>query len=183
MTAVLLDRDGVINKNRPGYVKSWREFEFLPGALEALRTLAERRVRVVVVTNQSPVGRGIITRQELMRVNEHMLTTVNAHGGRIDGILCCPHAPEAACTCRKPRPGLLLEALRRFRLDRAHSYMVGDSSTDLEAAHHAGIPCVMVLSGRALPDGPCPSLWGGPLVHAARDLKDAAEWILRREGL
>ncbi len=183
MTAVLLDRDGVINRNRPDYVKSCQELEFLPGALEALRTLASRRVRVVVVTNQSAVGRGIITRQELERVHEHMLMSVRDQGGRIDGVLCCPHAPEATCACRKPRPGLLLEALSRFRLDRVHSYMVGDSGTDMEAARDAGIPYVMVLSGRTPGDGLRPSPWGYPLVHVARDLKDAAEWILRRERL
>lgn len=183
MTAVLLDRDGVINRNRADYVKSWREFEFLPRALEALRLLADRQVPVVVVSNQSAVGRGIISRQELRRVNENMLVAVKARGGSIEGVLCCPHAPEARCACRKPRPGLLLDALRRFRLDRQHTYMVGDSTSDLEAARQASVPFVMVLSGRASRDGLRPSPWGGPLAHVARDLKEAVEWILRREEL
>lgn len=183
MTAVLLDRDGVINRNRADYVKSWREFEFLPGSLEALRTLASRRVTAAVVSNQSAVGRGIISRQELRQINQRMLSAVRAQGGGIDAVFCCPHTPEASCTCRKPRTGLLLEALRRLRLDRLHTYMVGDSASDMEAARDAGVPFVMVLSGRDGPGALRVSAWGQPLVHVARDLKDAAEWILRREGL
>jgi D-glycero-D-manno-heptose 1,7-bisphosphate phosphatase len=183
MTAVLLDRDGVINRNRSDYVKSWQEFEFLPGALDALRALAERQVRVVVVSNQSAVGRGIIARRELDRINGQMLAMVSAHGGRIDGVLCCPHAPGAACACRKPRPGLLLEALSRFRLDPGHSYMVGDAMSDLDAARSAGIHFVMVLSGQTMSRVSRSAFWGYPLVHVTRDLKNAVDWILRREGL
>ena len=179
--AVLLDRDGVINRNRTDYVKSWDEFEFLPGSLEALRMLAEQGTRVIVVTNQSVVGRGIIPQDELDRIHARMTREIEAHGGRIDAILCCSHSPDDGCLCRKPRPGLLLEAMDRFQLDPNLCYVVGDSLNDLMAARAAGLPFVMVLTGRGReslshPACGCPPSW------VASDLRAAAGWILRREG-
>jgi len=175
---IFLDRDGVVNRNREDYVKCWEEFEFLPGSLEALRVLAEHGVRVVVVTNQSAVGRGIISTKTLLGMHRQMTAEVEAHGGRIDAVLCCPHAPDAGCSCRKPRPGLLLEAMRRFRIDPAMSCFVGDSICDLKAAQAAGIPFVMVLTGKGLP----PSLRGCLMRWIAPDLESAARWFVRRNG-
>ena len=179
--AVLLDRDGVINRNRTDYVKSWDEFEFLPGSLEALRMLAEQGTRVIVVTNQSVVGRGIIPQDELDRIHARMTREVEAHGGRIDAILCCSHSPDDGCLCRKPRPGLLLEAMDRFQLDPNLCYVVGDSLNDLMAARAAGLPFVMVLTGRGRESLSHP-LCGCPPSWVASDLRAAAGWILRREG-
>ena len=144
---VLLDRDGVINRNRSDYVKSWEEFEFLPRSLAALRMLAEHDVTVIVVTNQSAVGRGLLALGELERIHARMNAEVEAHGGRIDAILCCPHAPDDGCACRKPRPGLLLEAMKRFSIDPDLCYVVGDSTNDLLAARAVGIPFIMVMTG------------------------------------
>jgi D-glycero-D-manno-heptose 1,7-bisphosphate phosphatase len=179
---VLLDRDGVIGRNRSDYVKSWDEFEFLPGSLEALRMLAEQQVRVIVVTNQSVVGRGIISQDELDQIHARMMTEIEAHGGRIDDILYCPHAPDDGCSCRKPRPGLLLEAMDRFQLDPTLCYVIGDSLGDLLAARAVGLPYIMVLSGRGLRSLIRPSGWGLPLSWVARDLKTAVRWVLRRES-
>ena len=179
--AVLLDRDGVINRNRGDYVKSWDEFEFLPGSLEALRMLAEHEAKVVVVTNQSAVGRGIISPDELERIHARMNEEVEAHGGRIDAILCCPHSPDDGCHCRKPRPGLLLEAMDRFQLDPNLCYVVGDSLNDLMAARAAGLPFVMVLTGQGRESLSHP-LRGCPPSWVASDLRAVAGWILRREG-
>jgi len=179
--AVLLDRDGVINRNRTDYVKSWDEFEFLPGSLEALRMLAEQGTRVIVVTNQSVVGRGIIPQDELDRIHARMTREIEAHGGRIDAILCCSHSPDDGCLCRKPRPGLLLEAMDRFQLDPNLCYVVGDSLNDLMAARAAGLPFVMVLTGRGRESLSHP-LCGCPPSWVASDLRAAAGWILRREG-
>ncbi len=178
----MLDRDGVISRNRSDYVKSWDEFEFLPGSLEALRMLAEQQVRVIVVTNQSVVGRGIISQDELDQIHARMMTEIEAHGGRIDAILYCPHAPDDGCSCRKPRPGLLLEAMDRFQLDPTLCYVIGDSLSDLLAARAVGLPYVMVLSGRGLRSLIRPSGWGLPLSWVARDLKTAVRWVLRRES-
>jgi D-glycero-D-manno-heptose 1,7-bisphosphate phosphatase len=179
--AVLLDRDGVINRDRSDYVKSWDEFEFLPGSLEALRMLAEQETRVIVVTNQSVVGRGIIPQDELDRIHARMTREIETHGGRIDAIFCCPHAPDDGCHCRKPRPGLLLEAMDRFQLDPNLCYVVGDSLNDLMAARAAGLPFVMVLTGQGRESLSHP-LCGCPPSWVASDLRAAAGWILRREG-
>ncbi|MGD0114455.1 MAG: D-glycero-beta-D-manno-heptose 1,7-bisphosphate 7-phosphatase [Dehalococcoidia bacterium] len=179
---IFLDRDGVVNRNRDDYVKCWQEFEFLPGSLDALRLLAKRDVRVVIVTNQSPVGRGIISSQTLDAIHRRMTAEVEAHGGRIDAILCCPHTPTAGCGCRKPRPGLIVEAMRRFRIDPESTCFVGDSPSDMKAAQAAGIPFVMVLTGKRTR----PSLRraGGshPLRWVAPDLEAAARWFLRNSG-
>ncbi|MGA2286181.1 MAG: D-glycero-beta-D-manno-heptose 1,7-bisphosphate 7-phosphatase [Dehalococcoidia bacterium] len=177
---MFLDRDGVVNRNRDDYVKCWQEFEFLPGSLEALRLLAKRGVRVVVVTNQSPVGRGIISRKTLDAIHRRMTAEVEAHGGRIDAILCCPHAPGAGCGCRKPRPGLIVEAIRRFGIDPESACFVGDSVGDLKAAQAAGIPFVMVLTGKALPPSLRRAGSGRTLRWVAPDLEAAARWFLRR---
>ncbi len=176
---MFLDRDGVVNRNRHDYVKCWQEFEFLPGALEALRLLAKRNVRVVIVTNQSSVGRGIISHETLEAIHQRMTAEVEANGGRIDAILCCPHAPNAGCGCRKPRPGLILDAIRRFRIDPRSACFVGDSLGDLRAARAAGIPFVMVLSGRERP--PSGKRGDAHSPHwVAPDLKAAARWFVDR---
>ncbi len=180
---VLLDRDGVINRNRGDYVKSWREFEFLPGSLEALRMLAEQETRVVVTTNQSVVGRGLISQSELDRIHAQMTEEIEAHGGRIAAVLCCPHSPDDGCLCRKPQPGLLLEAMDRFQLDPNLCYVVGDSLDDLMAAHAVGMRYVMVLTGRGLLSLLRPSGWAQSPSWVARDLKTATQWMLHREGL
>jgi len=178
---VLLDRDGVINRNRSDYVKSWEEFEFLPRSLAALRMLAEHDVTVIVVTNQSAVGRGLLALGELERIHDRMKSEVEAHGGRIDAILCCPHAPSDGCACRKPRPGLLLEAMKRFSIDPDLCYVVGDSTNDLLAARAVGIPFIMVMTGLGLQSLISPDYDNAP-SWVTRDLGAAVDWILSREG-
>lgn len=179
---LFLDRDGVVNRNRDDYVKSWDEFEFLPGTLDALRVLAGHGVRVVVVTNQSAVGRGIISRQTLDDIHRRMTAAVEAHGGKIDAVLCCPHAPGEGCRCRKPQPGLLLEAARRFEVHPAAACFIGDSLSDLKAAHAARIPFVMVLSGKWQPAMLRRLGYAYGLRWIAPDLGSAARWFIRRDG-
>ena len=178
---VLLDRDGVINRNRSDYVKSWEEFEFLPRSLAALRMLAEHDVTVIVVTNQSAVGRNLLALGELERIHARMNAEVEAHGGRIDAVLCCPHAPGDGCACRKPRPGLLLEAMKRFSIDPDLCYVVGDSTNDLLAARAVGIPFIMVMTGLGPQSLISPDYDNAP-SWVTRDLNAAVDWILSREG-
>jgi histidinol-phosphate phosphatase family protein len=140
--AVFLDRDGVINRNRPDYVRRWDQFEFLPGALEAIRSLARENLSVLVVSNQSAIGRGLMSTWDLEEINTHMLEMVSAAGGRIDGAYYCPHSPDEGCLCRKPAPGLLLRAMRHFGVDPGRSCLVGDAVTDLLAAQEVGIPSI-----------------------------------------
>ena len=146
--AVFLDRDGVINENRPDYVKSWDEYVFLPGALEALRQLATSDFAILVISNQSAVGRGLISPQQLEDIHRRMVQEIERSGGRIDAIECCPHRPADGCGCRKPRPGLLQRAAARFDLDLTASYLVGDAQTDVEAALNAGCQPILVRTGR-----------------------------------
>jgi D-glycero-D-manno-heptose 1,7-bisphosphate phosphatase len=178
---VFLDRDGVVNRNRDDYVKCWREFEFLPGSLEALRLLASHGARVIVVTNQSAIGRGIVSREAVDDIHRRMVAEVNAHGGRIEAVLCCPHSPDQGCRCRKPQPGLLLEAMRTFDVNPAASCFVGDSLADLKAAHTAGIPFVMVLTGKRLPLALRQARYSYPR-WIAPDLRAAARWFVRRDA-
>lgn len=146
--AVFLDRDGVINQNRPDYVKSWEEFTFLPGVFSSLRRLAKSELAIVVVTNQSAIGRGLMSQATLEEIHARMTSEIARRGGRIDAIFYCPHRPEENCPCRKPRPGLLLRAAEELDLNLSRSYLVGDSLSDVELGLTLGCTTFLVLSGR-----------------------------------
>lgn len=147
--AIFLDRDGVIIENVSTYVRSWSDVHFLPGALTALARLAELPLSIVLVTNQSVVGRGLISFDAAVEINRLLVDQICAAGGRIDGVFLCPHAPQAGCACRKPQPGLLLQAAKALSLDLPSSIMIGDALSDLEAGRAAGIARnILVLTGR-----------------------------------
>lgn len=146
--AIFLDRDGVINENRSDYVKSWEEVIFLPGAIEAIRRLNTSEYAIVMVTNQSAVGRGIVPFELAQAINRQVVEQITAAGGRVDAWYMCPHHPQQGCECRKPAPGLLLQAQRDLSLDLARSYMIGDAYSDLQAAQAAGVRATLVLTGR-----------------------------------
>ena len=145
--AVFLDRDGVINRRRLDHVKSWSDFEFLPTALDALRALRDDGATAVVVTNQSAIGRGLMTFAELERIHHRMLDQVRAIGGYIAAVYSCPHTPDAGCSCRKPATGLLELAADELQLSLSDSVLVGDSVSDLGAARSAGCQPVLVSEG------------------------------------
>jgi D-glycero-D-manno-heptose 1,7-bisphosphate phosphatase len=149
--AIFLDRDGVLNENRPDHVKSWDEFRFLPGTFNALRALAALDVPIVVVTNQAVVNRGEVTQQTIDMIHRRMHSQIARTGGRIDRIYSCPHAPEERCDCRKPRPGLLLRAARDLGIDPRRSVMVGDAATDIRAGKQLGCHTILVRTGRGSP--------------------------------
>jgi D-glycero-D-manno-heptose 1,7-bisphosphate phosphatase len=146
--AVFIDRDGVINENRADHVKSWAEFRFIPGAVEALARLSRAGVRVFVVSNQAIVGRGIVPADTVDAIHQTMISEIEQAGGRIEAVAYCPHQPDDACACRKPHPGLLLELARAHGVDLRRAVMVGDALTDMQAAEAAGCPGVLVLTGR-----------------------------------
>ena len=176
--AIFLDRDGVINRNRPDHVKTWAEFDFLPGVLPALRRLALLEWPVVVISNQAIVGRGLVSRQTLDVINARMVRTVQSVGGRIDRVFYCPHRPEEKCTCRKPQPGLLLQAAEQMKLDLARSFFVGDAESDVMAAKAAGCRPVLVKTGRGV--GQMALLRQDHVMgyYLAEDLSEAIDWIL-----
>ena len=139
--AIFLDRDGVINRKPPegAYVRGWAEFEFLPGAIEALQRLAARgRGPLVVVTNQRGIARGLMTRDDVDDIHERMSIALEAAGVRLAGIEICPHE-RGTCDCRKPEVGLFLEAARRDpSIDLRQSAVIGDTISDLEAGMRLG---------------------------------------------
>ena len=144
--AVFLDRDGVINVDS-GYVGDWDSFVFLPGVIEAMRALCDAGYALVIVTNQSGIGRGFYTEEDFHALTERMRNELSRHGVSIAGVYFCPHLPEAAlpqyrktCDCRKPKPGLIHRALEELDIDLTRSAMVGDKSSDMQAALAAGIP-------------------------------------------
>src|SRR5215212_1723921 len=146
MRALLLDRDGVICENRSGYVRSPEQFRFLPGALDALAHLSHAGFRLIVVTNQSMVGRGIVPRARLDDIHQLMRDEVERAGGAIADVLVCTHAPDAGCRCRKPEPGLILEAMNRHGFG-GDVYFVGDHTDDVTAALRAGVRPIHVETG------------------------------------
>ena len=176
--AVFLDRDGVINENRADYVRTWEQVVFLPGVFDALRALADSGFAVVVVTNQSAIGRGIMAAEALQTIHDKIARRITEEGGRVDAIYACPHRPDDGCPCRKPRPGMLLQAAADLDIDLAASYLVGDAVTDMEAALAAGCRPVMVRTGRGvaqLAKLAAKRLTG---VEVFDDLGKAVAWIL-----
>ena len=134
MKLVLLDRDGVINRDSPDYVKSPDEWQPYPGSLEAISRLHRNHYRVIVATNQSGISRNLLDLSMLHRIHQKMIAMVNEKGGQIDAVFFCPHRPEDLCSCRKPQPGLLLEASSRLGVSLAGVPFVGDKASDLAAA-------------------------------------------------
>jgi len=180
LPGILLDRDGVINVNRPDHVKVWEEFEFLPGVLEALRALSQLDLPIAVVTNQSIIGRGLATQAAVDEINARMIERVSEAGGRLDGVFYCPHSPEVHCTCRKPQPGLLLEAARALGLDLSRSCLIGDAMSDVQAALAVGCQAVLVASGRGAAQHALVEEAGISSYYLARDLQDAVAWVYDR---
>ena len=148
MKLVILDRDGTINHDSDQYIKSPAEWKPIKGSLEAIARLTQAGYRVVVATNQSGIARGLFDTATLNAIHDAMQRAVQQAGGRIDAIFFCPHAGEAGCDCRKPRPGMLLEIGRRLNTPLEGVPMVGDSLRDLQAAAAAGARPVLVLTGK-----------------------------------
>jgi len=148
MKLVILDRDGVINQDSTSYIKSPEEWKPIPGSLEAIALLNQAGYRVVVATNQSGIGRGLFDMATLNAIHDKMHRALGAVGGRVDGIFYCPHAHDAGCSCRKPKPGLLEEISRRFGSSLEGVPFIGDSLRDIEAALAVGAQPLLVLTGK-----------------------------------
>ena len=147
--ALFLDRDGVFIENRPNYVRSWADVEFFHQALAALARIRDVPFKIIVVTNQSAVGRGLISLETAVSLNNRILEVVRAGNGRIDASYLCPAKPGTNDPCRKPRPGMLLQAAQEHNLDLTQSYMIGDALTDIQAGQSAGVKqAFLLLTGR-----------------------------------
>jgi D-glycero-D-manno-heptose 1,7-bisphosphate phosphatase len=181
---VILDRDGTINEDRDDFVKTPEEWVPIPGALEAIARLNHAGWHTVVATNQSGLGRGTFDMSTLNAMHAKMNQLLAKQGGRIDAVFFCPHAPEDACSCRKPMPGLLEQIGERFGVEFADVPVVGDSLRDLEAGQAVGCPTHLVRTGKAaqLDDAQIAALCAqvpGTVVHA--DLAAFAEYLIRAE--
>lgn len=145
--AIFLDRDGVLIENRAEYVRELRDVEFLPRTFEAMRRGAALPHAFVIVSNQAGVGKGVIAPETANAIQAHVVGEIASHGGRIERAYFCPHRADADCDCRKPRPGMLLQAARELGLDLSASWMIGDNITDMQAGRAAGVRCILVRSG------------------------------------
>src|SRR5437660_10282934 len=145
---IILDRDGVINYDSEQYIKSPEEWRPIPGSLEAIARLNHAGYRVVVATNQSGVGRGLLDITMLNAIHERMHKALAQVGGRVDAIFFCPHSADSQCECRKPRPGMLLDIGRRFGVDMTGVPCIGDSPRDLACAEAVGAQPMLLLPGK-----------------------------------
>ena len=177
--AVFLDRDGTINEEM-GYINHLSRFVLLPRSVEAIKMLNDAGLKVVVVTNQSGAARGYFPSSLVAEVHDHLRNLLAAGGAKLDGIYVCLHSPDDGCACRKPKPGLILQAAEELEVDLSRSYLVGDRQMDLQTGANAGVKGIPVLSGygRGEYELFAPS-WDVRPVHVAGDLLDAAQWIIK----
>jgi len=147
MKLIILDRDGVINQDSPDFIKSPEEWIPIDGSLEAIGRLSQAGYEVVILSNQSGIGRGLISPDMLSQIHVRMLDYIQQHGGKIQIILFCPHHPDDECECRKPKTGLYEELTKRLNIDLTGTYSVGDSLRDLIAAKSAGASPILVKTG------------------------------------
>lgn len=177
--AVFLDRDGTLNVER-GYILQPADIELIPTAGESVRTLNDLDIPVIIITNQAAIAKNLLSPEQLERVNEKLWTELSAAGAYYDALYYCPHSPEVTpeCQCRKPKPGLILQAARDFNIDLSASFMIGDKLSDIGAGRSAGCKTILLLSNggkdvyqgaeAASPDFTC------------RNVGEAIAWLLPR---
>lgn len=181
LPAIFIDRDGVVNHNRSDYVKSCEEFDFLPGSMDALCLLGRLGWPIVIVSNQSAIGRGLVAAETVTRITTYLVEQVRRAGGHIDGVYVCPHHPDEGCDCRKPRPGLLQQASRELGVDLQCSYLIGDAESDILAALAVSAQPILVLSGRGCEQRQRLAGFEG-MFQVFDDLREAASWIVSKES-
>jgi histidinol-phosphate phosphatase family protein len=169
--AVFLDRDGVINRRPPEgqYITRWEDMQFLPGVAEAISLLNSAGFRVIVVSNQRCVAKGLITPHDLDAMHQRMSDKLAAAGAIIEGIYYCPHEEQPPCSCRKPAPGMLLRAASEHHIDLTGSWMIGDSDKDVRAGRNAGCRTVRLLEHEDARSGDA-DLFAPSLLQATRQI-------------
>lgn len=177
--AVLLDRDGVINFDSPDYVLTPEQWEAIPGSLEAIARLTKAGISVAICSNQSGLGRGMMNEKLFHAIHAKMLLAIEEAGGMLTHAAYCPHSPEDKCTCRKPLPGLIREALKALGVTPEDAIMIGDSTRDIAAAHAAGVNSILVQTGYGNATAILQkSLVINPNIKAYPDLATAIDAIL-----
>ncbi len=144
--AIFLDRDGVLNRKAPegSYIETLGQFEILPGALRAVAEFGRAGFLVIVVTNQRGVAKGIVASENLEQIHNRLHAGASEAGGKIDDIYVCPHDDADNCQCRKPQPGMILQAARDYCVELSESWVIGDTASDIEAGQRAGCRTICV---------------------------------------
>lgn len=173
--AVFLDRDGTINLNKKGYTSKIEDFEFIPHALPALKKLSATDYKVIIITNQSGIGRGYYSQREFNILNEWMLSKLSEENVRIDKVYFCPHSPDDKCYCRKPNIGLVMQAVKDFGISLNDSWVIGDDERDVIAGREANVRTIKI--GKKMPK----ELLLEPNYYV-ENLREAAEIILGKYG-
>jgi D-glycero-D-manno-heptose 1,7-bisphosphate phosphatase len=172
---IFLDRDGTIIIDKH-YLRDPDQIEFIPGAPDALEALQKSGFKLVIISNQSGVGRGYFSENDVRKMHERLLSMLTEQGIKIDGLYYCPHAPDQQCECRKPLPHMGLKAQADIGFDLARSFMIGDRRDDLLFGRALGIPSVLVRTGKGRQ---CEAQHKDEASHICDDLGQAARWILQ----
>ncbi len=180
---VFIDRDGVINKDpegwaKNGYVTNPGDFIFLPDVMDSLKKLTENGYKIIFISNQAGVGKGLFTEEELDKVNDYMLKEIEMNGGRIFGTFYCTHKKEDNCECRKPKSGLIRMAMSNINTDIEKTYFIGDTERDVVAAKNFGLRAIIVLSGKTKIDDI--KDWANKPDEIMKDLKEAVDFIVHK---
>lgn len=186
MKYIFIDRDGVINKDPGGwtendYVTDWKDFHFLPGALEALSILNEKDIKVIIVSNQGGISKGLFTKDKLDEINTMMVKKIRENGGDIEESFYCPHSSADNCNCRKPQPGLLEMAATKYDIDPDKTYFIGDDKRDIIAGKSIGCKTVLVLSGKSSRQET--SEWQDKPDHIFENLLEAIRSLIKGESI
>ena len=148
--AIFLDRDGVINQERKDYVKKLDEFRILDKTSDAINIIKNNGFLVIIITNQSAINRKLLSVETLNKIHEKLQSYLEKYDTSFDGVYFCPHTQSENCECRKPKPGLILQAVTDFQIDLSESYMIGDSETDIQAARNAGCKGILLKKDQTL---------------------------------
>lgn len=175
---IILDRDGVINEDSDEFIKTPEEWRPIPGSLAAIAQLNRAGHIVIIATNQSGIGRGLYTEQDLQQIHAKMQKNLAEEGGHIDGIYYCPHHPDQDCACRKPKPGLLKKIAQDYGIELKQALLIGDAERDIRAAQAVNCPAVLVKTGKGLKTQA--SLTWSQDVPVYADLSEAVKIILER---
>ncbi|MFH1479062.1 MAG: D-glycero-beta-D-manno-heptose 1,7-bisphosphate 7-phosphatase [Candidatus Omnitrophota bacterium] len=181
MKAIFLDRDGVINID-PGkgdYIKSWEEFKFFPGSIEAIKKLNRAGYKIFVISNQAGVSKGLYSKTALDEITSNMLKEVRDQGGEISSVHYCIHLPEEGCSCRKPKTGLIEKATKGLDIDFENTYLIGDSRLDVGAGKNVGCKTILLLTGKEDPEDI--KDWEMQPDSIKDNLKEAVEWLLEKK--
>jgi histidinol-phosphate phosphatase family protein len=173
---IFLDRDGTIIEDKV-FLGNPDEIEFFPGAIEAIKILRRLGYKIVVISNQSGIGRGILTKKMVNQVNESFLRSLKGKDAPVDALFFCPHHPDDNCDCRKPKTGMIKKAATELKLDLKDAVVIGDHLCDIELGKNIGAKTVLVLTGHGKKELDQLKNTGVKPDFIAKDLLDAANWV------